>query len=714
MTTVLQKDIEYFINDFEGNSQTELIEGKEKDELQRIAEARGMKIKGSRDLAVFKTIYAFTDKANCNGDILPEKELLKVLPQIIGKPVSVNHNRRFVVGHYIDYKYIQKAKTIIAYGVFYKSNFGPEWKRAQKLFKSKKLSSSFEIWTPESARKIRTDGSCELRHMELAGGALIFQDEGEFPSFKGADVLTMASKQNPELVYASKYKENEILKGNFYEDSVKESYEKIKLEEKQSLLNKVTCKGCQEEFETEDLTNIKCPKCFSILKNDGEIMYPPQLKDFKVTCPSCKNNEWLIVKNEESKSELKCQSCAKEYVISFAKPEKVEGLDKINFLYSSTVNCIQCGNSIVVSGFSKQKTHKVSCNKCGIKFNVDVSEESRNRVISSIEEKVEDERREVEMTENKDNVEKTVDENKDVNVQPEDVSTPAENNQAEGQPKAENNDADKEVITKSSANKGTVATETPEAEPIIHLGKDLESSLEESKKLTYQERKGLKDTSFAVVKTVKNEKTGKARKIRMFPIHDKAHVRNALARLSQATETLNKLGVSINSVKAKILKKARTLGMVDLVNNYKLTKANALEIKRLKAVNQKAISKIFEMKKAKKLKVASVTAQAIKSKDEEIEKIRKDADEKIKLYKANAQLITARRTELGEEYSKDIEDKDIINDVVFEKVKLEKANAKLRAQQANEGTDNVAGTKTIDEEALRKASSEITNKAFGI
>ncbi len=78
MSSVLQKDIEYFIEDFETKSEIELIEGKEKSELEKIAEVRGMSIKGSRDLAIFKTIYGFTNRPNSNGAVLPQKELLKV------------------------------------------------------------------------------------------------------------------------------------------------------------------------------------------------------------------------------------------------------------------------------------------------------------------------------------------------------------------------------------------------------------------------------------------------------------------------------------------------------------------------------------------------------------------------------------------------------------------------------------------------------------
>jgi len=95
--------------------------------------------------------------------------------------------------------------------------------------------------------------------------------------------------------------------------------------------------------------------------------------------------------------------------------------------------------------------------------------------------------------------------------------------------------------------------------------------IEEAKKIKYEERQNLKDEDFALVLTVKNKKTGEPRKIRMFIINDEAHVRNALARLGQSAvqETLKKLGVSVETVKNKILKRAKELKMTDLLEKYK-------------------------------------------------------------------------------------------------------------------------------------------------
>jgi len=104
----------------------------------------------------------------------------------------------------------------------------------------------------------------------------------------------------------------------------------------------------------------------------------------------------------------------------------------------------------------------------------------------------------------------------------------------------------------------------------ITLAEDEYVSIEDAKKLTYEQKKGLPDSDYAVVITVKNKVTGEPRKIRMFVINDEAHVRNALARLAQTAvqETLKKLGVSIEEVKNKILKRAKELNMTDLLKRH--------------------------------------------------------------------------------------------------------------------------------------------------
>ena len=447
-TRLTNIEIIEFLGSYEKESNTFILEeGKEKSELEKIAEARGMKIKGSRDLAIFKTIYAFADKPNSNGAILPKKELLHILPQIIGKPININHNRRFVVGHYIDYKYIQKDNKVISYGVFYKNHFKDEWTRAKELFKSKKLSSSFEIWSPDETREYVSKGKFRMHDMEISGGALIYEDKYNVPAFKGAKVLEMSKKQIPELVYASKYKESEIITstGDYFKDSVKENLKKLNEEKTQKVEivkkeapkvednkevkptekpiltqeelkqkvepkknekkeevkkiepkiedNKIKCSNCQHEWEIASqiehrMGSEKCPKCFAIVDQTGKMIYPPQIIDFKVLCPACKIKNWLITAKKETELELKCLNCAKEYKVSFKtdKPKINDAISGLKFMYSGDVGCYQCGNRIHFTNPSNIKTQILKCNRCGLTFTFNIEESKRYKNIDNIEE----------------------------------------------------------------------------------------------------------------------------------------------------------------------------------------------------------------------------------------------------------------------------------------------------------------------------------------
>lgn len=185
-------NLEEFLNDHLERSEIILLEeGKEQDDIMAVAQAKGYILKDSNDLAGFKTIYTFDTAANINKARLPKELLLKALPGIIGKPVDIDHNRIYVVGHYIDYRYIAAKHMVVAYGVFYKSNFGEEWAKAKELFKAGKLGTSYEIWCSKSKRKYLADGTYILTSIEIAGGGLMFKEK---PAFPDAKVLELAMK----------------------------------------------------------------------------------------------------------------------------------------------------------------------------------------------------------------------------------------------------------------------------------------------------------------------------------------------------------------------------------------------------------------------------------------------------------------------------------------------------------------------------------------
>jgi len=585
MSKITNVEVEQFLDSFKTTSEIEFLEtGKEKNDLIESAKKRGILIEGSRDLGIIKTIYAFTDKPNANGAILPSKEFQKKLPQIVGKPMNVNHIRDLIVGFYVDYKYILKEHKAIAYAVFFKSIYPDLWKKA-KLFKGrKKLSSSFEIWNPEDKRKYHEDGSFEIHQMEMAGGALIFEERGNEPAFKDAKVLEIAKKDVANLiteeclVCASKYKGEEIIVAeNYFMENVKQNIEKlqeerkakeqpkkvepkvevkkvedkkpevkvepkkeepkpeekkvepkpekkieVKKEEPKPVINKIKCSNCSEEMDYNGIdVKIKCVKCHAILNKEGVMQYPPQIKDFKVLCPSCKTSNWLILSRNEEEAKLRCQSCAKECKVDFVKTNvnTKELLDKFSFVYTGTASCPQCNKRIAISSVSNLKNRTVKCPKCKIEFSFDITQET-HRKISKIEEiKI-------------DKIEKsakTVKGGKEMDCKLE-LSKFHRYVDVE---KFE--DFEKSLPKDYVEINGYIEPDRPEADLIV------------SARLTYQQRKALPDSDFAVVVRVKDKRTGKMRKIRMFPINDKAHVRNALARLGQPAPqaTLRRLGVSL-------------------------------------------------------------------------------------------------------------------------------------------------------------------------
>lgn len=723
-----------------------LEEGKEKNELLESARKRGIIIsKDDRDLGVIKTIYCFTTKANKNKVRLPKKEFVKVFPQIIGRPMDYGHNRRFILGFYIDYRYILKDEKAIAYAIFFKSVYPELWKRAKKLQKAKKLSSSFEIWSPEDEREYLSDGTYYLHDIAIAGGALIFEDEEE-PAFKDAKVLSMASKEVQEciddkcLVYASKYDNEHIItsSGDYFKDSVKENYKKIqedkklqaekiaepkpevkeaepkvevKREEKpieenpkteieQPVVNKIKCSNCGEEFEFNGIeVEVKCAKCFAILDKEGKMKYPPQIKDFKVLCPSCNIDNWRILSRNETELELKCMSCAKNYKATFKKEKPNETIKKFSFVYMSSARCYQCGHNISISGISGLKTRDIKCPKCGLEFSYNITEE-KYKTFTKIEE-----------------------------IQ-------------KGAPEK----ASQKSLEQGGTKVMEFKLETSKYHRYVDDFDKLEATLsddygeskkvEVAKRLTTEQRNALPDSMFAVVIRVKDKRTGKTRKIRMYPINDEAHVRNALARLGQPAPqaTLKRLGVSIEKVRAKILSRARQLKMTTLLERYK----KASEIKK---VEVKKAEKAIKQPKAKETPKAEVTPKAVETPKAEIapqaeeiantniklelykkaiykavskirdlkkknKKAKEDAEIKVAFYKTNAEEINKRRAEVGD-FGRGISDEDILKDENFAKIKADKENAKIAEASMN------VGLKAKDNDYYTILRKEIDDRAFG-
>lgn len=242
--TIESRDVIDFLNDVRQNSVTEILEGKEVSDLIDIAKKSGIKLKDNTDLAGFKNVYALVDKANKNRCRLPREIVEKNIASLNGKPVDIDHLRNYVVGHHLQAKI--EGNKIINYGVFYKSNFDTEFEELKKLFKAKKLNTSFEIHCAPEDRDYHKDGSYSLKKMEFAGSGILFKTS---PAEPEAKVLELAKKHmdkcsgpNCDLIYSSEDLITSTIDGGFECSCVKCGH-------------KMTLK------DGEHCADKKCPEC---------------------------------------------------------------------------------------------------------------------------------------------------------------------------------------------------------------------------------------------------------------------------------------------------------------------------------------------------------------------------------------------------------------------------------------------------------------------
>ena len=236
--------------------------------------------------------------------------------------------------------------------------------------------------------------------------------------------------------------------------------------------------------------------------------------------------------------------------------------------------------------------------------------------------------------------------------------------------------------------------------------------IEDAKKLQYKERKALPNEMFAVIKKVGD------RTIRMFPIHDPAHVRNALARLGQDAPqaTLKRLGISVESVRAKILRRARQLKMTDLlkrhakgyeelIDDYETELSSLVKtIEDLKKQIEDSNKKLEEIDK-EIVKVKEEAKNQSEQAKQETEKVKKDSEEKIKQLEDakkeeieqainKTKIITERRVSLGE-FADGLTDDDLLDNTKYENAQLKLQIAIKEGKKVNKANLEI-GTKDKD------------------
>ena len=387
-STVVQE----FLSDLEKYGQVECLEeGKEKNELLESARKRGILVDPNfGDLGIIKTIFGFTDKPSGNGQILVEEKLLKVLPQIVGRPMNKDHTRKMILGSYIDYKYIAKKKKVIAYATFYRSVYPELWEKTKAFQKAGKLSSSFEIFAPKKLRKYIDNKNYELNGMAMIGGALVYEENGTQPAFEDAKVLELACNlkgliSEECLECATKYCDDEVITASTELAPAPEV--------KSAPISTIICQNCKNEFTPGTVGELKltCPTCKAIVDPSGTVLLPPQIKDYKLNCPECQGN-FTILESTKENQKVQCDGCGKKYLIEFDMAEKSDVMDLVGIVYETTVNCPQCGTVKSINTFYGAEPFEVECNKCKIKFPVNIKTKNIRKIkkISVLNEKKED------------------------------------------------------------------------------------------------------------------------------------------------------------------------------------------------------------------------------------------------------------------------------------------------------------------------------------
>jgi len=355
------KNLRDILQATKSTSVTELIDSPEAlAEIEKFAAERGYVLKDSPDLAGFKTVFTYADVVNANKYGLSEAGLVKALPTITGKPIDIDHLKRYVIGHYLGYKYVPEKKQAITYGVIYKHHFRSEWEQAKRLFAQGKLTTSQEVWTPKAGTGRKVHGGEIYDVMQFAGGALVYYEKA---AYKGTDVLAMAMKYYDE--------ENP--------DNLELAYATEDITHADTVVPTVVCGHCKEEIIVTGAPIVdgmlQCPKCKSLLDSAGAEQYPPQELECEISCPDCGAQSWLVKRNDAKEVQLQCRNskCRSEFVATYATVVKNPLGAKLNLLVSGRTQCPQCGESHDYFVSNKTDTVTINCAKCGL-----TSERKRN------------------------------------------------------------------------------------------------------------------------------------------------------------------------------------------------------------------------------------------------------------------------------------------------------------------------------------------------
>jgi hypothetical protein len=625
-------------------SKNEWLEVAETDakELVRIAEKRGISLP-SPDLAILKTYYAEVDKPNKNGVILPKEEVKKGLHTLIGKEVNFDHKgTNFICGYILDAKL--EKNMIVVYACIFKSLWKDKFEEVQRKFAEGDLFVSFELWkldpkTAEPIYTINSDGYKVITPIIFSGCGLLINKPPACP--KASALFLLAS-------------ENIIEQANKIVTPILDKDDRFVYAE--MALPCQNCKECQSRKGEHAVENLE------EAKKIGEPIDPN-----------------LFLKADGSLDEEKMEAALPKEVTTRVKELIKEGKTPAEAVKQAWKEQKDKEQAAIVPPVVEAAVEPKRCKTC----NEPLVEGSVEEECAKCKEKAE----------------------QAATVVPEpaiaEVALPSVAEANDAQPGHMNFTCPEcrftQPMTSEEADKGmprycpacgqynwNMNDESPlqvEMNDQYDLPNEEEdhtdecSNLSEASKISYEKRQSLPDSDFAVV-VKKGDK-----KIRKYPIQDEAHVRNALARLGQEKPraTLKSLGVSIESVKNKILNRAKKLGMTDLVEKHKAVGSLEADlIATLTSTINELTTKVAEANAAKEVAEAKIV---------EVE---------AKVVEVETEVVEIEKT-----FKASVEQKDI--EIATLNEELGKINPTLGVGAIEVATDN----------ELKKARAKVDEMAFG-
>ncbi len=543
-----------FLQDLTFNAAFRILdEAKDKSELLEVAKANGL-VLPAQDIAVFKCTYAYTDRQNLNGCTLPKEEVEKTLATLNGKSVDLDHQRKTVVGYWLEGKI--DGNKIIAYGAIWKDNFAEDYKLIKEMFDAGNLAVSFEAWGNRTyTNAAKTEYT--LSDIEFAGGAILIKTK---PAFAGAGVLEMAKERVLELA--------SIMENNVPKEYVRERAEEVDYE-----LFAGTQDELEEALETEEFALPLSP----IEVDKVEVSKKLTTKERK----AIPNEHFAVVKTTKDGKQVRKFPIADENHVRNALarlPQATKSLQKLGVSPATVKNKIlKRARELKMTDLLKRHTkgNGAGGGDTYNNFDGDGGKMEKARMYVADMDHIMRNLQEVDCPNC--NADSMLDPtmidygNNEMKVGCANCGsefkvkmTPAVEMTKKGRKIQSMNELTQKSAMDSIA---SMVADLEVSGQLIEVS--LEKALYNLDEVEKSKRFEMKDEDFAVVKTI-NVAKDTTKKVRMFPIHDLAHLNLAVQvlRTEEAQEVLKKLDVALDSVDKTLQRKVLGFAMKEQLKKY--------------------------------------------------------------------------------------------------------------------------------------------------